>query len=292
MPEPTTAESTTGATPGANTTTSKKFAPRVAAENRFPSYDLNSCVALSKTVKERGGNVCTPEQLGGLLGYTNINGGGFVSRVAAAKMFGLIETVQGRYRTTPRAETILYPVTPDDRRAALRDAFLSVPSFHRVYDRFKGARLPEALGLQNYVRAEFGTQVGERTVLALRVLLDSADHAGFFTATRGQRTQLVEPIIGVASPDPSHSESEVTANGGGGGESPPGMEPTAYRSAAVSGPPSPAGLHPALCGLLTLLPAQAGPWPGRDAFDGAWGHTMDVLFPRSTNATSTEGGES
>jgi hypothetical protein len=39
------------------------------------------------------------------------------------------------------------------------------------------------------------------------------------------------------------------------------------------------GLHPALQGLLTLIPAKPGGWSGRAAFDGAWKSTLDVLYP-------------
>src|SRR5438445_13650614 len=89
-------------------TPTRPKANRVSGESRYPKYDLNSCLALAEKVKNGGGNDCTVEQLGGLLGYKNTSGGGFATRVANAKMFGLIETVQGRYRITPRAETILY----------------------------------------------------------------------------------------------------------------------------------------------------------------------------------------
>src|ERR1700694_4282712 len=146
---------------------------RATGGNRYPSYDLNSCIALAKKVKDEGGNDCTPEQLGALLGYKNTNGGGFSTRVANARMFGLTETVQGRYRITPRAETILYSITDSERQQALVDAFLSVPMYKRIYEMHKGQRLPEALGMQNLLHRQFQIPTGDRTILALRVLMDS-----------------------------------------------------------------------------------------------------------------------
>jgi hypothetical protein len=191
---------------------------RAAGENRYPVYDLNSCLALAKKVKDEGGNDCTPEQLGALLGYKNTNGGGFATRVGNAKMFGLIETVQGRYRITQRAETILYPATEAERQQMMVDAFLDVPMYKRVYEMHKGQRLPEALGMQNLMHRQFQIPTDDRLVMALRVLMDSAEQAGFFRSTQGRRTNLVLPII---TPGPVRTgEALITENpprNGGGG---------------------------------------------------------------------------
>jgi hypothetical protein len=216
MPDQPAAQSPTIEQPG-----TKPKAVRISGDNRYPKYDLNSCLALAEKVKNGGGNDCTVEQLGALLGYKNTNGGGFATRVANAKMFGLIETVQGRYRTTPRAETILYPATPNERQQALVDAFLSVPVYKRIYETHKGQRLPEALGMQNLLHRDYQIPAGEPVILALRVLMDSAEQTGFFTATQGKRTNLVIPIMGASGgttlADTPPPDSNGRHNGGGGG---------------------------------------------------------------------------
>jgi hypothetical protein len=191
--------------------------PKIArvGENRYPVYDLNSCIALAKKVKDDGGNDCTPEQLGALMGYKNTNGGGFATRVSNAKMFGLIETVQGRYRITQRAETILYPTMESERQQMLVDAFLSVPLYRRVYEMHKGQRLPEALGMQNLLHRQFDIPTGDRLIQALRVLMDSGDQAGFFRSTQGRRTNLVLPIITPGTATTLEVE-QLPKNGGGG----------------------------------------------------------------------------
>lgn len=193
--------------------------PRVRAsgENRYPTYDLNACIALAKKVKDEGGNDCTPEQLGALLGYKNTNGGGFATRVSNAKLFGLVETVQGRYRITQRAETILYPTSESERQKMQVDAFLSVPMYKRVYEMHKGQRLPEALGMQNLLHRQFGIPTGDRLVNALRVLMESADQAGFFRSTQGRRTNLVLPIITQPAPQTGEGTVAEQRDGGAGG---------------------------------------------------------------------------
>jgi hypothetical protein len=192
---------------------------RIAAENRYPVYDLNSALILARAVKEKGGNACTPDQLGGHLGYKNTAGGGFVGRVAAARAFGLIRTVQGHYETTPRAEAILYPVTDQARDQALRDAFLDIPLYRQIYERHRGNQLPQEFGMRNLLQTQYGVPPGDRVALAYRVMMDSADTAGFFRAHNGARTHLVDPVQGTpayAAPLPQGT-GQPKPNGGGGG---------------------------------------------------------------------------
>ena len=202
----------------------KKRAPatRVTAENRYPYFNLAKSVELAAAVQGPGGNVCTPEQLGGYLQYKNTNGGGFVARVAAAKIFGLIETNQNKYRITNRAQRILFPVRDSERRQALVEAFLGVPTYKRIYEAHKGTTLPPEFGLQNYMRTEFGVPA-PRAQQAVSVLLASAETAGFF-ATTGQRTQLIEPRIDGAAPPPADQQlpprdDTINQRNGGGGHS-------------------------------------------------------------------------
>jgi hypothetical protein len=249
---------------------------RVSGEARYPNFDLENCLAFAKAIKEQGGNSCTAEQLGGLLGYKNVRGGGFISRVAAARQFRLITTVDSRYRITDLAETILYPVTAEARQRAVRDAFLGVQLYERVFEEFKGKRLPEALGLDNFLRTRFQIPAGDRITLARRVMLDSASQAGFFTATKGQRTHLVDPVIGTSAFPPVESQPEnkfVSGNGGHGSRSGGGGN----EGGGGDGPDL-ANVHFMLRGLLSDLPPRGEDWPGRDAWEAAWSSAMDYLY--------------
>jgi hypothetical protein len=268
--------------------------PRPTAEQRYPKYDLTTCIDLADKVKNKGGNDCSVEHLGAFLGYTNTTGGGFATKVANARMFGLIETVQGRYRITPRAETILYPASEAERQRALTEAFLNVPMYSRVYEMHRGQRLPAALGLKNLLHREFQIPVGDQVTLALRVMMDSAEQAGMFQATQGQRTKMVLPVIGSASTLTERREIRQNNGGGGGGSGDGGGGDQADRGGRVDhgdggrgAPP----VHGALAGLLTLIPASPGPWSGRDAFDSAWKSTMDVLYPKAAAKPESVEGE-
>jgi hypothetical protein len=269
---------------------------RPTAEQRYPKYDLMTCIDLADKVKNKGGNDCSVEQLGAFLGYTNTTGGGFATKVANARAFGLIETVQGRYRITPRAETLLYPASEAERQQALTEAFLDVPMYGRVYEMHRGQRLPEALGLKNLLHREFQIPVGDQVTLALRVMMDSAEQAGMFQATQGQRTKMVLPVIGSASTITERRDTRQSnsGSGGGGGGDDVDHADRGDRSGRVDQREDGRGLppvHGALAGLLTLIPASPGPWSGRDAFDSAWKSTMDVLYPKAAAKSESAEGE-
>jgi hypothetical protein len=261
---------------------------RVAAENRYPVFDLNSSLAVAKAVKEQGGDACSPEQLGAFLGYQNTGGGGFVARVSAAKQFGLIETVQGRYRSTTRAEAILWPVTPESRQRALVDAFLSVPLFKQLYDRHRNQRLPEEFGMRNLMVTQYGVPKGERAAKAYHVMMDSAALAGFFTATSGRRTHLIEPVMGTGVTGPD-AQPDVSTSPNGEGPMPPSTSPPTLPGSiprpqadrpVASSPVDPLpGVEDALKGLLKLIPRRGDPWPEKQRWKTIWSNTLDLLYP-------------
>src|SRR5207247_532850 len=57
----------------------------------FPYYNLAQSIEVAKVMYEQAGGVCDRSQLAAMLKYKGTNNGGFLSRVSAAKMFGLIE---------------------------------------------------------------------------------------------------------------------------------------------------------------------------------------------------------
>jgi hypothetical protein len=68
------------------------------------------------------------------------SGGTFRTRLGAAKMFGLIETGQGRATLTPLGRDVLE--NSGKSHASRITAFLNVELFKAMYDQFKGGALP------------------------------------------------------------------------------------------------------------------------------------------------------
>jgi len=176
---------------------------KVKAEYRHPVYDLNSSLDVARIIRERGGGAATGEQLAGFLGYAGTNNGAYLTRLASARYFGLVEREDSSYVATPLALRILLPEHPgvDDRRARI-EAFERVPLYRVLRDRYRGVALPPEVGLRNALEHQYGIP-NAKTQIVYRVFMDSAEQAGYFDARAGARTHLVQPQIGVAIPHPA-----------------------------------------------------------------------------------------
>ena len=231
----------------------KKGKPRAPhSKTRFPYYSLEESEKVPRLLHDRAGGACELSQLAGLLGATE-KSGAFLSRIGAARMFGLVDkSDDGRYRVTKRGMAIVAPVNSQQQRQARVDAFFAVELFEKVYHQFKGSRLPEKAGLQNLAKHDYGI-VEKRVATAVRVLLASADHAGFFAA--GGRERLVTPVAlneevqdGSAEADGDDRESrENGANGDG-----------------ANGGIDTLPIDPAILGLLRRLPPVGTPLAADD----------------------------
>jgi hypothetical protein len=189
----------------------------------FPVYGLVDSVAVANIVHNKAGGYATREQLAAFLGYKSTENGSFWSRIAAAKMFGLIIEENGQLKLTRIAQHILMPESEDQQRAALVEAFFSVPLFKAIYKEYQGKDLPQGLGLQNAFRGRFKV-VPKRVDLAIKNFFEAAENAKFFE-TRGSRTQLIIPVFkaplktpAIEPPPKGHQDG---SGGGGDGEEPP-----------------------------------------------------------------------
>ncbi|HUF52492.1 MAG TPA: hypothetical protein VMR52_01810 [Dehalococcoidia bacterium] len=212
-----------GATVETNAQTPEPKQKREYSEMRFPAYDIVHSVGVAKAIHEKGGGTAKKDQLAAYLNYKSVTNGAFLSRIAAAERFGLIEKRDATYAITARAQKILMPVYPAQVAEALVEAFLAVPLFRAVYDEFYGGELPPEFGLKNALRIRFGV-IPSRVDVAYRTLMESADAAGFFS-TRGSRSQLIIPTIVQPSvdsdPPPADDPDESDLGGGGSDDEPP-----------------------------------------------------------------------
>lgn len=198
---------------------SEPASKRGRSEIRFPVYGLADCVIVAKAIYEKGGGIATSDHLAAYLGYKSAVNGSYISRIAAAKMFGLIVGPPNRMELTPLAQKILMPIQDTDPRQALIEAFLSIPLYKAVYDEYHGKELPQAFGLKNALRTRFGV-TPQRIDRAYRALMDSAETAGFFEV-KSSRTQLIIPNIQSSSrvaPQPSDESEHAERDAGGGGD--------------------------------------------------------------------------
>lgn len=195
-------------------------APQKRSDVYFPSRDLADSLAVAKTLYGKGGGKATGDALAVYLGYKSTHNGAYLARIGAARGFGLIVKSGDTLALSARAQQILMPTYPEQAHQGLVEAFLSIELFKRVYEDFKGKELPPDFGMKNALRNTYKV-VPTRIDLALKVLKDSAEDAGFFAASKNH---LIMPQLQVAPPvsSPQTSdlpdESEKDRSGGGGND--------------------------------------------------------------------------
>lgn len=254
----------------------KSGKPKPKSGVSFPYYNLEKSIEVAKLMHERAGGVCDRAQLAMLLGYSGINNGGFLTRVTAAKMFGLIEDADERkLRVSARGRALVSPVSAVDESKARVDAFMGVELFRKVYEQYHGTSLPEKVGLQNLIQNEYQV-VPAQVTSTVRVMLDSAEQAGLFSAGGGSRTRMVMPLsAGIAAaplplsppPPPPHIPDQPRVSGGGGG--------------GDGGGEDFGGIDPAILGLLRRLPPGGTPLTvkRRKALIDAFTATVGFIYP-------------
>jgi hypothetical protein len=205
----------------------------------FPYGDLDDALAVAKGVQAVGGSSCDWDQLAAQLNQA-ATGGGFRQRLLTAKTFGLVTYAQQRVSLTPLGTRIC---DPKQEKPAKTDAFLTVPLYKSVFERFRGGVLPPAAGLE----AEMVTLgvARKQTGKARQVFQRSAQQAGFFWS--GQDRLVMPSTVNGESGAVLHgkegddadrrSRGSGGAGGGGGGDQ-----------------------HPFIQGLIKTLPPE-GAWP-------------------------------
>ena len=211
---------------------------RARSTIQFPYGDLDDAVAVARVIHQNFGEQCGLDQLAPRMGHDNIQSGAFQGKIATARTFGLIEVSRQVASLTPLGRNI---VDPQRERQARIEAFLAVPLYKALYEKYKGHQLPPDVGLEREI---VGLGVSEKQRSKARQALQrSADQSGFFDHGRDR---LVTPAGISAEPEipgPEKWQPQTKEFGGGGG----------------GGPPS--DLHPFIQGLLETLPPSGTGWP-------------------------------
>lgn len=234
---------------------------------QFPYGDLSDAISVANAMMKNGGVPCEPDQLAAALGQTPTSGN-FRMKVATARIFGVIETVQGKYQLTDLGFNIL---DKDREKAARVEAFLRVPLYRKVYEDFKGKMLPPRPAALQRTFVEFGVapKQGER---ARQAFDRSAQQAGFFD--QAGRERLIRPLVSeIASSEPAQgaqggSDGAEREREGGGGNNGGGRRPP------------PGDLHPFIQGLLDTLPEPETTWTveGRAKWLQAAANIFDLIY--------------
>src|SRR5579862_3593068 len=109
----------------------------------FPYMDLDEAVGIAKGIHGLGGS-CETDQLAAHLNQSP-KSSGFRVRLATAKIFNLMHYEKGGVRL---ADLGIKICDSQQEARARCEAFLAVPLYKAVYDKYKGASLPPETGLE------------------------------------------------------------------------------------------------------------------------------------------------
>lgn len=211
----------------------------------FPYVDLNSAIELAEAIHGNAGlGECDDSQLAAWTKQSS-KSSGFRVQIAAARLFGLISGEGGKHRLTDLGAAI---VDPSQSRQARAQAFMNVPLFRAIFDKYKSGVLPaQAAALEREI---VGLGVSDKVKDRARQRFEkSADQAGFFDHGKNR---LVMPAVVTGREPPAPSGDSGGAGGGGGGGS-------------GGGSGDDGGVHldldPLLIELLKKIPATELGWP-------------------------------
>jgi hypothetical protein len=234
----------------------------------FPYGDIDWGVKVAKGVHQVGGTTCQWDQLAAQLNMV-ANGGGFRTNLLTSKIFGLVTYGQGTVQLTALGQKVCDPKT---EKAARAEAFLTVPLYKAIYDRFKGSVLPPPAALENEMNSLGVSR--KQTDKARQAFQRSAQQAGFFAfgterlvlpATGPGGAAVLEPKQDVPEPRQPHGGSGSGGGANGGGSN----------------------LHPFVEGLLKTLPAAETEWKteGRRKWLQAAANVFDLIYTDADGGT-------
>lgn len=222
---------------------------REASTISFPYNDLNDAVGIARAIWDNvGTSTADQAQLAAWAGHDSVDSGAFRTRMSAARVFGLITTGSKQVALTAIGRSIS---DPEAGAQARTDAFLNVPLYRRLFERYEGSNLPTTNVALEADLVDLGVAEKQKD-RARQVFQRSAEQAGFFSQGRNR---LVRPAIRTESGSSTHRD-RLGGNGGDGG----GTDT----------------LDPFIRGLVDSLPEKGTVWPtmGRKK----WLSTAEGIF--------------
>jgi hypothetical protein len=169
----------------------------------FPYSHLGDAELVAEALHSRG-NSAKMGEIAAELGTTT-NSGTFRTKISTARVFGVTETRSGQVSLTDLGRRLVDPKTKPRARV---DAFLHVPLYSAIYNKFDGGKLPSAKGLETAIE-QLGVSP-KQLDRARQALHRSAERAGFF---RNGSDRLVVPPVG-ATPGEGSQDPDPGADTG------------------------------------------------------------------------------
>lgn len=220
--------------------------PRERSAIDFPYLSMEAGIEVAKALYHRSGfGPCEQDELAAEMGQTI--SGAFRQKTAAARTFGLVDK-DGR-RAFVLTELGKRIVSAETESSARVDAFLSVPLYAAIYEKFRGHNLPPSKALEREMES-LGV-ARKQTDRARQAFERSAQLAGFFEGGKERLIRPREKSSQGAGDVPSQRDQKREGSSGeehglqgnrGGGE-------------------LPSQLDPIILGLIRRLPKAGSVWP-------------------------------
>lgn len=205
----------------------------------FPYADYDGALAVAIAIHNNAGHgTCSVAQLAPWMAQS-VKSSGFRTQLASSRLFGLIDSDNTEtYRLTSLGTRV---VDPAQARAAKVEAFLKVPLFAALFEKYKTGVVPPGPALEREMVA-LGVPEKQKA-RARQVFENSAQQSGF--RDHGAN-RLVMPAVMVPPPVPP----TITRDSGGGNSNGSGVAPDVGLD-----------LDSLLIALLQKIPSQGEPWP-------------------------------
>jgi hypothetical protein len=243
----------------------------------FPYSDLDGAIKVAHAIHDLTGSESELEQIAAKLDQSP-KSSGLLIQIASAKVFGLVTGNQGVIALTNLGSRIC---DQQQEKAARADAFLFVPLYKAIYDKFRGLSLPQDAALENVMA---GLGVAQKQKERVRqIFRRSAQQAGFFWSGNDR---LVLPA------SKSSTAAVPAAPAGRQQEEVEEIEeletPEKRRKGKDSGGEE---YHPFIQGLLRKLPPPETDWPmeGRAKWLQAAINIFDLMYTDSDDSRRSIG---
>lgn len=211
----------------------------------FPYMDLDDGIDVAKKLYDRRGiSSCPLDELAAEMKQTT-SSGNFRLKTGTARTFGLVE--KDGQSSLKLTELGCRLVSPDGETAAKADAFLTVPLYNQIYEKYLGKLLPPTKALEREMQT-LGV-AAKQTDKARMAFYRSARQAGYFNSGEDR---LVRPKMVSSTGAPAETLDQHVA------DAPPGERNTNAPRRKGSGDGG--GHHPFVQGLLETMPEPGTMW--------------------------------
>ena len=175
----------------------------------FPAYDFSVAKQIAERVEQDGGGKLSEHTLARAM-EQSVKSSAFQLRVLTARQFGLVIRHDKEVETTTLAKAILKPLAPDERFKGMAEAFMNIPLFKVVAERYKGRPLPHGQDFRNVLEREFQVQP-DRVPDAERKFLDSARETNVLVSQGGLQYLVTDEVVpSSSSPHPPPTNGHIT----------------------------------------------------------------------------------